>query len=157
MAREYKLTQEGLDNINAELDELKLVKRQEIKEKIKVARSYGDLSENAEYDAAREEQAKNESRIQELEAILQNYVLVDESATQKNVVNQGAVVTVKDVDLKEKFTYKIVSFSQADPANNKISDESPVGRALIGHKKGDKVLVEAPAGEFILKIESIEY
>lgn len=157
MAKEYKLTQEALDQINAELDELKLVKRQEIKEKIKIARSYGDLSENAEYDAAREEQAKNESRIQELEAILQNYTLVDESQTQKNVVNQGATVVVKDVELKESFTYKIVGFAQADPANGKISDESPVGKALIGHKKGEKVLVEAPAGEFVLKIESIKY
>ncbi len=157
MAKEYKLTQEGLNQVEAELDELKLVKRQDIKEKIKIAKSYGDLSENAEYDAAREEQAKNESRIQELEAILQNYVLVDENITEKNVVNLGATVVVKDMELKEEFTYKIVGFAQADPANNIISEESPVGKALVGHKKGEKVLVEAPAGEFILKIQSIEY
>ena len=155
MAKEILLTKEGLEELKAELHYLKTTKRAEIEDKIEVARGYGDLSENSEYDEAKSEQGKNESRINDLEAILQNYKLIDETETTTDVVSVGSKVKIRDMELKEDMEYTIVGFAQSDPDAGKLSDESPIGKALIGHKKGDKVLVEAPVGTITFKIVSI--
>ena len=155
MAKEILLTKEGLEELKAELHYLKTTKRAEIEDKIEVARGYGDLSENSEYDEAKSEQGKNESRINDLEAILQNYKLIDETETTTDVVGVGSKVKIRDMELKEDMEYTIVGFAQSDPDAGKLSDESPIGKALIGHKKGDKVLVEAPVGTITFKIVSI--
>lgn len=145
MAKEVELTQEGYDALVKELDYLKTEKRREIAEKIKVARGYGDLSENAEYDAAKDEQGHIEQHILELEATLKNAKIVDKSSMAKGVVNVGTTVVVVDANGKED-TYSIVGSTEFDPINHKISDDSPVGAALKGHRTGDKVVVELPNG-----------
>ncbi len=156
MAEEILLTSDGLKELQDELEQLKTTGRKDIAEKIKVALSFGDLSENSEYDEAKSEQGKLESRINEIEAILQNYKLIDESELSSDVVNRASRVTIKDMKLKEDFTYQIVGPQQADPIKGRISDESPVGKALLGHKKGETVEVEAPAGKLKYKIIEIE-
>ena len=154
MAQETLLTIEGLKELEAELEELKTVGRKEAAEKIKVARSFGDLSENSEYDEAMSDQAKLEARISEIEHIIKTAKVLDVESLGTENVHIGS--TVKIVDKKKKeFTYTIVGFAQADPAVGKISDESPVGKALIGHKVGDKVTVDAPAGAMQFKIVEI--
>lgn len=156
MAEEILLTSDGLKELQDELEQLKTTGRKDIAEKIKVALSFGDLSENSEYDEAKSEQGKLESRINEIEAILQNYKLIDETELSSDVVNRASRVTIRDVKLKEDFTYQIVGPQQADPIKGRISDESPVGKALLGHKKGETVEVEAPAGKLKYKIIDIE-
>ena len=151
------LTYEGLKALEAELEELTVVKRKEISQKIKEAREQGDLSENAEYDAAKEEQRIIEGRIEELQAILKDAEVVDEDDTKKGQINVGSQVTILDVELKEEVVYNIVGSTEANVLNNLISNESPLGRAIMGHKKGDTVIVETPNGgsvEYkILKVE----
>lgn len=154
MLQETLLTAEGLKELQDELEQLKTVGRKDAAEKIKVARSFGDLSENAEYDEAMSDQAKLEARINEIEVMLKNAKVFDEESLGTEVVHIGSKVTITN-SKKEKFEYKIVGFAQADPANGKISDESPVGKALIGHKVGDKVVVEAPVGAINFKIVTI--
>ena len=156
MPKKILLTKEGLAEIEEELHYLKTVKREEIKDRIQVALGYGDLSENSEYDEAKSEQGKIESRINELEMIMQNYELIDETETSSDVVSVGSKVKIRDMELKEDMEYNIVGFAQADPDNGKLSDESPIGKALLGHKKGDKVQVEAPVGTITFKIISIK-
>ncbi len=151
-----KLTTEGLKELQDELDELKSTGRREMSEKIKVALSFGDLSENSEYDEAKSEQGKMESRIQELEAIIQNAEIIDESELSKDTVNRSSKVTIRDLSLNEDETYEIVGFTQADPLNGKLSDESPIGKAILGHKEGDVVEVEAPGGKESFMIVKIE-
>ena len=154
MAQETLLTAEGLKELETELEQLKTVGRKEAAEKIKVARSFGDLSENAEYDEAMSDQAKLEARIGEIEHIIKTAKILDVDALGTENVHIGS--TVKIIDKKRKsYTYTIVGFAQADPAVGKISDESPVGKALIGHKVGDKITVEAPAGSLQFKITEI--
>lgn len=154
MAQETLLTAEGLKELELELEQLKTVGRKEAAEKIKVARSFGDLSENAEYDEAMSDQAKLEARISEIEHIIKTAKILDVEALGTENVHIGS--TVKIVDKKKKsYTYTIVGFAQADPAAGKISDESPVGKALIGHKVGDKITVEAPIGALQFKITEI--
>ncbi len=153
MAKPILLTDEGLKKLENELEELKTIKRKEISEKIKVALSFGDLSENSEYDEAKNEQAIIESRIATIEAMLKNVKLLDEEDISTETVNVGSKVTVKDLEFNENILYTIVGSTEADPANGKISDESPIGKALLGHKAGDSVEVEAPAG--LLKFEII--
>lgn len=154
MSQETLLTIEGLKELEAELEHLKTDGRKEAAEKIKVARSFGDLSENAEYDEAMSDQAKLEARISEIEYIIKNAKVLDVETLGTENVHIGS--TVKIIDKKKKeYTYTIVGFAQADPAVNKISDECPVGKALIGHKVGDKVVVEAPAGAMQFKIVEI--
>ncbi len=150
-----RLTHDGLQELQDELDQLKSVGRREMSEKIKVALSFGDLSENSEYDEAKSEQGKMESRIQELEAIIQNAELIDESELSHDTVNRSSVVTIRDQELGEDETYTIVGFTQADPLNGKLSDESPIGRAIMGHKVGDVVDVETPAGKATFEIVNI--
>ena len=155
MAKAIKVTDDGLKKLQDELEYLRTVGRTDIAEKIKVARGYGDLSENSEYDEAKNEQAKIEARIAELEAMLKNVEIIkDIKGVAKSVV-VGVKVTVYDEEFDEEDEYYVVGSTEADPANNKISDESPVGRALMGHKVGDVVLVDAPAGEIKLKIVKI--
>lgn len=149
------LTYEGLKERERELEYLKTEKRKEVSEKIKVALGFGDLSENAEYDEAKNEQAEVELKIVKLEKMLKNAKIIDEDETSTDVVSVGIKVKVLDIDMEEEETYSLVGSEEADPMNNKISDESPVGRALIGAKVGDVVTVNAPNGDFELKILEI--
>ena len=154
MAAKKKMlyTQEGYDLLVKELNYLKNEKREEIKEAIAVARSFGDLSENAEYDEARNDQAKTEARISELEELIENAVIVDEESIDVSIINIGSTVKVLDVEENEEIEYSIVGSIEADPFENKISDQSPIGRALVGNKVGDTVSVEVPDGTIKLKI-----
>ncbi|MEG0691677.1 MAG: transcription elongation factor GreA [Oscillospiraceae bacterium] len=144
--KQILLTSEGLTNLEMELEELKTVKRKEVSEKIKVALSFGDLSENSEYDEAKNEQAMVESRIVEIEQMFKNVMILDEDGISTDTVSVGSKITVRHVKLNRVDTYKIVGSTEASPANKKISDESPVGKAMLGHKVGDIVDVEAPSG-----------
>jgi len=154
MAKEVLLTEEGLKNLENELEELKNVRRKEIAEKIKVALSFGDLSENSEYDEAKNEQAIVESRITTIETMLQNVKIIDENEIDTDKVFVGSKVKIHELSYNEINTYRIVGSSEADPINGKISDESPVGKALIGRKVGDKFDVEAPGG--VVKYQVLE-
>ena len=150
------LTKEGLQKIEEELLYLKSVKRNEIAEKIKVAREFGDLSENSEYDAAREAQREMEARILYLEEQIKTATVIDIADLKGDKVSVGTKVTVYDADFEEEIVYEIVGRNEAEPENNKVSDQSPIGMALIGKKKGDVVSVESPGGEYSLKIVKIE-
>ena len=150
---EILLTAEGYAELEAELNDLRVNKRAENVQAIKEARSHGDLSENSEYDAARDEQAKIEARIQELEYKLEHATIIDNK--DKSTVNVGSEVTVIYVDDNEEDTYYIVGSLESDPFENKISNESPIGSALIGKKKGDVVSVEGPNGSYNVKIKEI--
>ncbi len=154
MAKQTVLTQEGLKKLEDELEELKTVKRRDIAEKIKVALSFGDLSENSEYDEAKNEQGMIEARIAEIEATLMNVKVIDADALSTEHVQLGNRVTVKDIEENEIIVLHIVGSKEVDIKANKISDESPIGKALLGHQKGDTVDVEAPAG--VLKFEIID-
>lgn len=154
-AKQMLYTQEGYDLLVKELNYLKGEKREEIKEAIALARSFGDLSENAEYDEARNEQAKTEARIVELEQLIENAVIVDESSIDTSVVNIGSTVVVYDLDEKEEIEYNIVGSIEADPFANKISDQSPIGRAVVGNKAGTTVTVDAPGGAIRLEIRKV--
>ena len=145
-------TKQGYQNLVDELKFLKLTRREEIKEQIAVARGFGDLSENAEYDEARNEQAKVEARIQELEALIENAEIIDETNMDVRSISLGSLVKLFDEDFQEEITYSIVGSNQADPLENKISDQSPIGRALMGKKAGESVTVIAPAGELHFKV-----
>ena len=145
-------TKQGYQDLVDELKYLKLTRREEIKEQIAVARGFGDLSENAEYDEARNEQAKVEARIQELEALIENAEIIDETNMDVRSISLGSVVKLYDEDFDEEITYSIVGSNQADPLEKKISDQSPIGRALMGKKAGESVTVTAPAGELHFKV-----
>ena len=147
-----KYTKQGYQDLVDELKYLKLTRREEIKEQIATARGFGDLSENAEYDEARNEQAKVEARIQELEALIENAEIIDESTMDVRSISLGSIVKLFDEDFDEEITYSIVGSNQADPLENKISDQSPIGRALMGKKAGDSVTVTAPPGELHFKV-----
>ena len=149
------LTDAGLKKYENELEELKTVKRKEISEKIKVALSFGDLSENSEYDEAKNEQAMVEARIAELEAMLKNAKIIDEDELSDEIIHVGSKVTVYDVKYDEELSYQIVGSAEADPKVGRISDESPVGKALIGAKVGDEVEAETPGGMLKLQIRNI--
>ena len=144
--KQYVMTYEGVKKLENELEYLKTVKRKEITEKIKVALGYGDLSENSEYDEAKNDQAFTEGRIVTLENMLKNAVFVDESEIPKDVVSVGSKVKVKDYEFDEEVENSIVGSAEADPMNFKISNESPVGSALIGKKIGEIVEVQIPDG-----------
>ncbi len=145
-------TQEGYDKLVEELNYLKNVRREEIKEDIAVARSFGDLSENAEYDEARNEQAKTEARIKELEEMIVNAEIADETAMDASIISMGSTVKVYDEEFDEDVEYQIVGSNEADPLIGKISDMSPIGMALVGKRAGEEVTVETPGGLVKLKI-----
>ena len=154
MAKTTQLTKEGLLKLQNELEHLRTVGRTEIAEKIRVARGYGDLSENSEYDEAKNEQAKIEARIIEPEKTLENVVIIDD-VLDTDTVMVGAKVTVLDIEYDEELCYKVVGSAEADPINGLISDSSPVGKALLGAKIGDEIIAEAPVGELKFRILSI--
>ena len=156
MNEELLLTKEGYDKIVAEHDELVSVKRAEVAERIKEAISYGDISENAEYDSAKNEQAELEERIHQLEEMLRKAKIVQEEDVKGDKVNIGLKVTVKDIDTGDKEVFSIVGATESDPFNGKISTESSVGKALIGKKKGETVAIEVPDGIINYKIMKIE-
>ena len=149
------ITREGLKEREDELNDLKVNKRREIAEKIKEAREHGDLSENAEYDAAREEQRHIEARIEELEELLKTIKVVDKEDIKGDVVSVGCKVRIVNTATKKEVTYEIVGSSQANFLKGKISNESPLGQELIGRKVKDKIVVKAPAGETTYKIVEI--
>lgn len=143
------LTEEGLAKLEDELQDLKVIKRKEVAAKIKEAREQGDLSENAEYDAAKDEQRDIEIRIEEIEKILKNAEIVTSEDVDANAINIGSTVRIRDLEFNEEMEYKIVGSTEADVLGNKISNESPVGIALIGSKAGDTIEVETPNGEMV--------
>ncbi len=154
MADQFYMTQKGYEEAVARLKYLQTTKRAEIVERIAEARSHGDLSENAEYDAARSEQSANEGEIADLDYKVKNAVIIEES-DDNSVVHIGSVVTVYDKELEEQTVYTIMGTTEADAVNNVISNESPVGAALLRHKRGDVVTVKAPDCEYELKILKI--
>lgn len=155
MTEEVLLTKEGLEKIKEEYDRHVSVTRAEVAERIKEARSFGDLSENAEYDAAKQEQAELEERINKLESMMRNAKIIDEDSSVEGIVNIGNTVIVKEKGSKEKVKFQIVGATEADPFEGKISNESAVGKALIGNKKGDTVEVEVIDGKIMYKIMEI--
>ena len=154
MNEEMLLTKEGYDKIVAEHEELVSVKRAEVAERIKEAISYGDISENAEYDSAKNEQAELEERIYTLENMIRKAKIVQEDDVKGDVVNVGLKVKVKDLDMDFEEEFSIVGATESDPFNGKISNESSVGKALIGHRVGDKVAVEVPDGTINYEINT---
>jgi transcription elongation factor GreA len=157
MAREEILTQQGLDDLKQKIEHLSTVRRREVAERIKEAREFGDISENSEYDDAKNEQAMLERQIAELEEKLRGAQLIDEGAVTTDVVSVGTTVHVKDQKTEKSAKYKIVGSSEANPADNKLSNQSPVGKALLGKKRGDVVSVPVPRGpQRKLKITKID-
>ena len=153
--KEIVLTAEGLSKIETELDELKTNHRREVNDRIRQAKEYGDLSENAEYEDAKQEQAFIEGRILKLEGMIRNSKLLDESEYATDEVHIGATVKVKELKNNESYEFHIVGSAEADPTAKRISNESPLGRALIGHKKGETVDVSTPRGVVKYKIDGI--
>lgn len=151
MSQQTKMlyTEEGYKTLTDELNYLKTVRREEIKEAIAVAKSFGDLSENSEYDEARNEQAKTEARIKELEELVANAQIVDESKIDTSIVSLGSSVKVYDVEEDEEIVYDIVGSNEVNPVERKISDQSPIGKALMGQKAGVNITVELPNGETV--------
>ena len=156
MKQEFKLTQENLDKLKDELEYLKTVRMQEVAEQIKEARSFGDLSENAEYDEAKNEQGKVASRIAELETIIANAVIISEDMYAKDEVSPGCRFKVLDLEFDEEEEYHFVGSQEADPMDGKISDESPFGKAVLGHKVGDVVEVETQMGVLQYRVMEIQ-
>lgn len=153
--KQVMLTKEGLEKYQEELETLRNVKRKEISEKIKVALSFGDLSENSEYDEAKNEQAKIEARIADLEVMLKNVKLITEEEMTGDKVHVGSTVKILDLEFNEEETLQLVGSAEADPRNGKISDDSPIGRAIIGHVAGETVDAETPGGLIQIKIVEI--
>lgn len=149
------VTAEGLQKLKEELEYLKTTKRQEIAANIKEARSFGDLSENSEYDEAKNEQGAVEKRIAEIEAMLKNVKVIEEGEMRLDTVNVGTKVKIYDETFDEEMEYTIVGSTEADPMENRISDESPIGKALLGCKVGQEKLVETPGGEVKIKVLKI--
>ncbi len=156
MAKEYKLSAERLEELKAELNYLKTVREKEVADQIKEARSFGDLSENSEYDEAKNEQGKLYSRIAELENILANCTVIEEHDSDPNTVRIGSKITVKDVVTGDLETYQVVGSQEADPMNGRISEESPFGKALLGKAIGEVSVVEAPAGNIEYEVVAIQ-
>ena len=158
MPRESLITQEGLEQLNAELEELRTTRRREVAERIKEAREFGDISENSEYDDAKNEQAMLEQRIATLDERVRRATVIDESDIDTSVASVGVIVHVKDQKSGDSHKFQIVGSTEANPAELKLSNESPIGKALMGHKRNDIVRVEVPRGpakEFkITKIEA---
>lgn len=158
MATKGKLyTQEGFKALKDELDYLKNVKREEVKKDLSTARSFGDLSENSEYDEARNEQAKTEARIKELEELIANAEIVDETKIDTSVVSIGSTVKLYIIDDDEEIEYSIVGSNEADPANGRISDQSPIGKTLIENKasKGSNIVVDTPSGQLHIEVREV--
>ena len=150
------LTREGYTKLRREIEQLSTTRRREVAERIKVAREFGDIAENAEYDAAKNEQAMLEARIAKLEERLASARVIEKREISKDVVSVGSTVRLRDVDAKQTVEYRIVGSAEANPAELKLSNESPVGRAIIGHKKGETIEVSTPRGSLKYKILEIK-
>jgi transcription elongation factor GreA len=150
------LTREGFTKLRKEIEELSTTRRREVAERIKIAREFGDIAENAEYDAAKNEQAMLEARIAKLEERLSSARVIEKREISKDVVSVGSTVRLRDVDAKQTVEYRIVGSAEANPAELKLSNESPVGRAIIGHKKGETIEVTTPRGSLKYKILEIK-
>lgn len=153
--KEIILTKDGMQKLTDELDELKTVRRPEVSEKIKIARGFGDLSENAEYDEAKKEQAEVEQRIAQIEDMLKYARVLDDSEIVNDSVGLGSTVKLWDVEFEEEVTYTIVGTTEADPTNGKLSADSPVGKGLLGHKAEETVSIQTPGGTAEYKILEI--
>ena len=156
MAEKKQMSREGYEKLEQELNYLITVRRAEVAQKLKEARSFGDLSENAEYDEAKDEQAKLEADIIELEAALRNVIVIDDQDVSTDFVNVGTTVRVLYLDEEEEEEFTLVGARESDPMHNKISNESPLGSAMLRHKAGEVVTVEAPDGPYQLKILEIK-
>lgn len=158
MEKEVMLTREGLETLKEELAQLQTVRRKEVSERLKVAIDFGDLSENSEYDDAKNEQAYVEGRIKTLEAMLRNAIIIEDDENERDInkIFIGAKVRVLDVEMDEEEVYRIVGTVEADPMKNRISNESPLGKALLGHAVGEVVEVDAPVGKVEYKILAVE-
>ena len=154
MAKPTFVTAEGLQKLKDELEYLKVIKRKEVAEALKQAKAFGDLSENSEYDEAKNEKAEVERHIAELEDILENYELI-KSTGKKNKIHVGSSVKVYDIEFDEEITYTIVGSTEADPMENKVSDESPIGKALLGASVGAEVQADTPGGAVKMKVLEI--
>lgn len=154
--KEIILTPEGLTKLQQELDDLKSVHRREVNDRIRQAKEYGDLSENAEYEDAKQEQAFIEGRILRIESMIRNVRIIDESEYAAGEVHLGAIVKIKDIKNDENYEFTIVGSAEADPPKQRISNESPLGGALMGHKKGETVDVTTPRGVVKYRIEQIK-
>lgn len=152
---EVRLTKEGVEKYEQRLEYLKTTGRTEIAEQIQIARSFGDLSENAEYDAAKLEQARMEYEIVEIEAMLRNVVIIDEENINTEVVNVGNTIKVLNKSMNKEMTFQIVGSAEANPRESRISNESPVGAGLMGHKLGEEVTINTPGGASVFKILEI--
>lgn len=150
------MTDEGKEKLENELHHLKTEKRQEVVERIKIARDFGDLSENSEYDAAKDEQAFVESRIAQVENMIRNAVIIEKDNQNPNVVQLGKSVTFKELPDEDEETYTIVGSAEADPFEGKISNDSPMAKSLIGHEVGEEIGVATPGGEIKVKIMKVE-
>ncbi len=154
--KEIVLTQEGLKKLQEEIERLSTAERQAVAERIREARDFGDISENSEYDAAKNDQAMLEHRIGQLEEKLRRARVIKESEISRDKVSVGVTVTLRDLDCKEDFKYQLVGSAEADPSNHKLSNESPVGQAILGKAVGDTVTVPAPIGSVRYEVLSIE-
>ena len=154
--KEIILTKEGYNALKKEIENLSTTRRREVAERIKIAREFGDIAENAEYDAAKNEQAMLEARIAKLEERLAAARVIEKRDILKDVVSVGSTVRLRDVDAKQTFEYRIVGSAEANPAELKLSNESPVGKAILGHKKGETVEVTTPRGSMKYKILEIK-
>lgn len=154
-SNELLLTKDGLEKLENELNHLRTVKRKDVAARIKEAISFGDITDNSEYEDAKNEQAFIEGRIITLEKMLRRARLLEKDANSDCQVSLGSTIVLKDVDLGKEYEYTIVSTAEADPTEKKISNESPVGKALLGHTAGDQIEVKVPAGTFNYRIESI--
>ena len=157
MAKEYKLSPERLKELQDELYTLKTVREKEVAELIKEASSYGDLSENSEYDEAKNEQGRLYSRMAELEEILSNCVVIEEEESDGDYIRMGSTVVVYDKEFEEEQTFRITGSQEADPMNGLISEESPFGKALMGRVEGEEIVVDAPSGPVEYKILKVEH
>ncbi|EAD3690075.1 transcription elongation factor GreA [Listeria monocytogenes] len=151
----FPMTLDGKAKLENELQELKTVKRKEVVERIKIARSFGDLSENSEYDSAKDEQAFVEGRITTIENMIRNAQIIDAAEAHNGLVTLGNTVTFIELPDGEEETYTIVGSAEADPFEGKISNDSPIAKGLLGHKKGEEVTIQTPAGDMSVKIEKI--
>lgn len=154
--KQYPMTKEGKEKLEQELEYLKTVKRKEVVERIKIARGFGDLSENSEYDAAKDEQAFVEARIQTLENMIRNAIIIEEDTENPNVVSLGKSVTFIELPDGEEETYTIVGSAEADPFEGKISNDSPIAKSLLGRRIGEEVTVQTPGGEMLVKIVAVK-
>ncbi|WP_106497067.1 transcription elongation factor GreA [Lentibacillus sp. Marseille-P4043] len=154
--KSYYMTQEGKEKLEEELHYLKTERRQEVVERIKVARGFGDLSENSEYDAAKDEQAFVESRVTQVEKMIRNAVIIENDNDNPDIVSMGKSVTFMELPDGEEETYKIVGSAEADPFEGKISNDSPMAKSLLGHEIGTEVSVTTPGGDIQVKITKVE-